>query len=960
MKSFLITLFLFTGTLLSAQTWVNLMNNPASNYYDVENSFLQWKDSVSKNSDLNNLPVVFHHKESEEQKEMIEEADEKFYRWADEIKYKIDPNGNRIQAQNPTQQMQGTWISRGPTNLIGSGAGSYGIGMTISIAINHVDTNIVYLVSSCGSLWKSINDGNNWGLLTETSPGFSFSYIKTDPIDGNTLYAVISGNLYKSIDGAVTWTQLNVVFNSSSFKLLIDPSNPQNLFLASLSNGIQKSIDGGSTWSTINPTYYHDIEFNPLNSNVILGFGASNTVVRSNDGGVTFTSSASIPVNYGISELAVTLADTSYVYVLSVDGNYHGQVAVSTDGGATFTVRPVSSNMLDGVSYHFEVSPVDKNLIIHAGLRCSRSTDGGMTWNWAASQYYTFTNPPFEHVDNRFVMFNGSSFWSCNDGGVYKSVDGGLTWTDKTPGLAITNFTALASSETDSSVFVGGSWDNSILIHHSAGWSDIFLGDGYNVAIKPSDPLTVYGKNQYSYSRTFNGNSTAGAPFAGLTESIYGFTAVYPIQFNHQNPNSMYLLAANVWKSTNNGNSATQISNFSSNTGGGFLYVCNTDSNVIFTTYYHTSDNGVTWIPNTKKVIAVDPDEPNKVWARNSPSEAFGIFYSSDSGTTWTAIPSLDLNLNSNSPLGLRCANNIHNGVYLFTGYSIYYSDDRLSNWQPFSNGLPRVTISDMNVLSNFGKMRISTSGRGIWESNLYDSTQALSVNFIADKYSVCPGDTVHFYDNSLNNGPGFNPVYQWSFQGGTPSTSSAANPQVVYSSTGTYNVTLIVTNTNGTDTLTQSMYINVNTAPLVTTPLVEGFELPETFPPANWNVNHYSSTPLWVRSIWANSGGYATSQKSLEYLYNGTSTSSGYFTTPVFNFASVFDPVLVFDYCYPMDTLYPDTLKIFYSTDCGLTRNYIYTKGGQDIRTATQTIFTFMPNASTWKTDTLHLFPIQ
>jgi subtilisin-like proprotein convertase family protein len=49
-----------------------------------------------------------------------------------------------------------------------------------------------------------------------------------------------------------------------------------------------------------------------------------------------------------------------------------------------------------------------------------------------------------------------------------------------------------------------------------------------------------------------------------------------------------------------------------------------------------------------------------------------------------------------------------------------------------------------------------------------------------------------------------------WTFEGGTPATSTAQNPTVTYTADGSYDVTLVATNTFGVDTITKPDYISV------------------------------------------------------------------------------------------------------------------------------------------------------
>lgn len=79
---------------------------------------------------------------------------------------------------------------------------------------------------------------------------------------------------------------------------------------------------------------------------------------------------------------------------------------------------------------------------------------------------------------------------------------------------------------------------------------------------------------------------------------------------------------------------------------------------------------------------------------------------------------------------------------------------------------------------------------------------------------TLCEGSSVSFADASLNG-----TTYQWSFPGGSPSSSTSQNPTVTYNLSGSYDVTLIVTNSNGSDTLTKTAYISVSPGPCYTLP---------------------------------------------------------------------------------------------------------------------------------------------
>jgi PKD repeat protein len=84
------------------------------------------------------------------------------------------------------------------------------------------------------------------------------------------------------------------------------------------------------------------------------------------------------------------------------------------------------------------------------------------------------------------------------------------------------------------------------------------------------------------------------------------------------------------------------------------------------------------------------------------------------------------------------------------------------------------------------------------WGSYCSVYSQLPTANFSASENYVCPSTCVNFINQSINA-----TSYQWIFQGGTPATSTNMNPSsVCYLTPGNFDVTLIATNSLGSDTL--------------------------------------------------------------------------------------------------------------------------------------------------------------
>lgn len=78
--------------------------------------------------------------------------------------------------------------------------------------------------------------------------------------------------------------------------------------------------------------------------------------------------------------------------------------------------------------------------------------------------------------------------------------------------------------------------------------------------------------------------------------------------------------------------------------------------------------------------------------------------------------------------------------------------------------------------------------------------------SFSSSSNTICAGQNINFTNTSTGA-----TSYSWSMPGGTPSSSTATNPSVVYNSAGTYTVTLTATNNSGTSTSTATFTVKAN-----------------------------------------------------------------------------------------------------------------------------------------------------
>ncbi len=158
--------------------------------------------------------------------------------------------------------------------------------------------------------------------------------------------------------------------------------------------------------------------------------------------------------------------------------------------------------------------------------------------------------------------------------------------------------------------------------------------------------------------------------------------------------------------------------------------------------------------------------------------------------------------------------------------------------------------------------------------------------NFTSDRQVVLRGGTVNFTDLSVN----FPTGWRWSFEGGEPASSTDRNPSVVYNNPGTYDVTLIVSNSRGADTLTRQDFIEVSTAGLCSeisnfngTPSLLKF--PADSVTQGYVAGHNSSQPRARSEFFSNELGYTNlGGASLRFGYIYASREDATVTVTVWN----------------------------------------------------------------------------
>jgi photosystem II stability/assembly factor-like uncharacterized protein len=204
------------------------------------------------------------------------------------------------------------------------------------------DPGVVYAASNLGGVFLSEDAGATWRPVNGGLSDLRVQCLAVSPADPNTAYAGTQTGGFKTTDAGTTWTPLGGGFPAArASSIAIDPVNPNVLYAAGTSGTLVKSADGGATWSAIGGTTFAASEprvlaIDPVHTaNLYLGTQQSG-MYRSTNAGVTWTQSNSGLTDVlgnavtAINALAVDPTTPARVFA----GTFNAGVFLSSDAGA--------------------------------------------------------------------------------------------------------------------------------------------------------------------------------------------------------------------------------------------------------------------------------------------------------------------------------------------------------------------------------------------------------------------------------------------------------------------------------------------------------------------------------------------------------------------------------------------------------------------------------------------------
>ncbi|MCB0879852.1 MAG: hypothetical protein KDC46_12840 [Thermoleophilia bacterium] len=262
-----------------------------------------------------------------------------------------------------------------------------------------------------GITFRSTDSGATWTRQHATSG--STMYAGT-AIDGSTAWFGASNNeVVKTTNGGTGWS---IVKENATYRahLSIDADPDDGSIAVSVggSGAAYRTTNKGGSWTSMPTgvtTNLYDVTY--ASSQVVWAVGEGGVIIRSTDGGLTWTTQHST----GPALRSVTAVDEQAAWAVGDSGT----VLATTNGGATW-VAQVSGTSQDLVN----VAAISrtKAVFLGGGPRIRRTVDGGATW-------VAPTTGPNDVWEGLVAQVSGTYYAASYFGRVYRSTDSGDSWT---------------------------------------------------------------------------------------------------------------------------------------------------------------------------------------------------------------------------------------------------------------------------------------------------------------------------------------------------------------------------------------------------------------------------------------------------------------------------------------------------------------------------------------------------
>lgn len=670
-----------------------------------------------------------------------------------------------------TSSVPTSWESLGPAPISNvEGGFSWGTpplsGRVTSLTVNGSNPSIVYLGSAGGGIWKSIDNGTHWVPLTDNQSSLSTGIVTLSP-DNATIYAGTGEanhkadnnpgeGLLRSFNGGMSWQLLGAnYFNGSAISgIVINKSNQNDIIVSTTwamccrlttktqnpnGLGVFVSHDNGYTWhQTLNPSDGQGIaslRLDPNNNSIVYAGSYSSSVYISTNGGENWNEKVfyTQPSQQGRTFIAVQKNEKNLIYVASINatGNVNSIFQYNTTTNTNKTMAVLPSAPYDGQAYgpcashcqysaFFEVDPINASIIYFGGIDVYRTTNGGLSWTDLGGSIAGSLIHPDQHA-LAFDPTNTSIIYNGNDGGLWKSYNRGTLWINENSNLSITQFDSVAVSPNNPNEYIGGTQDNGCNKYSgSYSWTGIAVADGGWTGFETTNSSVMYCFYAYlNLQNTLDGGKTWNyVPIASELSLFY-----VPVVQDKQNPGTLYAAGIGIFKSTDYGQTWSNIASSVSGNIITALAIDPTNNRILIAGdqaggIFRSTNGGINWNnvfndtgPNSVTSLAIDPTNGMRMYASFASFSSAILYLSANGGLTWTkdatnGLPDRGINVIKIRP--------IDGSIYVGTDAGVFYSLSQTSNWLLTGLNLPNAVIWDLAFDGN-ASLVAASFGRGVW-----------------------------------------------------------------------------------------------------------------------------------------------------------------------------------------------------------------------------------------------------
>jgi photosystem II stability/assembly factor-like uncharacterized protein len=645
-------------------------------------------------------------------------------------------------------------------------------GRVTCIATHTKNPQVIYVGAARGGIWKSTDGGITWYPKSDNEASLAIGALALAPSNPDIIYvgtgegnlqlytqvyprnsspdSFIGAGVLKSVDGGDTWTrQGDSIFKGAAFyTLAAHPANDQIAFAAT-SNGLFRTTDGGSTWvqmanglPTISSSIIAacDVAIDPSKPNTVYVAFWGDGIYRSNDANSTAPrwTKLGLPDN-DISRIVLAISPSSpeklFAFVSDGSDGVKGVYYTPSRGDSWNSISLSGATIGVAGAYDLDIAvdPSTPDIIFLAGVSLYKGIRNPSTDSWSFSDIGVRIHP-----DNHALAFdpiNHLTVYAGNDGGIYKSQDGGITWKDNiNKGLCILQYEFIDQHPSSSGIVIGGTQDNGTqLFKNSSTFYHSDDGDGGCAAIDQNNPNNML--HTY-YTTSLRRSVDGGSSWTDVDFGLAGRALFYaPFSLDKTNQNNIAYGTDRICLDSSQGSGGWPTKVSLPGIVGSVSTITYVNSKLIYAgtssgQVYQITNSGGTWSAISIHApplpsrwiwdIATLPGQDNTLILAMSGIGTPHIWEGkvSSSPVLWKDISGSATNRLPDIP-AYAIATDSQSDYYVGTEIGVFKTTDSGSTWEPFGRGLPNCAVYDLRLHIPTRLLRAGTHGRGLWECKL-------------------------------------------------------------------------------------------------------------------------------------------------------------------------------------------------------------------------------------------------